>query len=51
MKKFFLSIVAMSMLSTITVSAGGGKKPAKKILHKKVGTKTKCPNRPGCICY
>ncbi|MBL0182780.1 MAG: hypothetical protein IPP96_11000 [Chitinophagaceae bacterium] len=50
MKKLFLSIIAILILSTVTVYADGGKKPVKKAPHKKVNTKAKCPNRPGCIC-
>jgi hypothetical protein len=50
MKKIIIAVIAIFMLSTIAVYADGGKKRAKSSIHKKSPAKTKCTNRPGCIC-
>lgn len=58
MKNIIVGFIALTMMSTTAVYAGGGKKKAK---AKTVCTKTcpetkdcrkdaKCPVQPGCVC-
>ena len=60
MKKAFIGILALTLVSTTPIFAEGGKKvkkvkakvecskscPDKKDCHKNA----KCPNKPGCVC-
>lgn len=49
MKKIMVSILAMLLLSTVTVYAGGGKKKAKKTKAKiECCSKTICEPNPNC---
>jgi len=52
MKKILLSTLALVIMSAGIAYADGGKRntKTKKPVQKKERTKTKCPNRPGCIC-
>jgi hypothetical protein len=48
MKKIFLSIVAVLLLSSAAVYANGGGKTAKKHVTKKECTKANCPDQSNC---
>lgn len=50
MKKVFLGVIVIVAMSSVAAYADGIKKPIKKNAAKKESTKTKCPNKPGCIC-
>ena len=48
MKKIFLSIIAIVIMSSVAVYAEGGKKVTKKAIAKKECTKANCPDNPNC---